>query len=140
VEHEATDGLKAHPEGLLHGVILRVPVSVMEKAGVYRFVLHFYDDYADSYKNHQVKAALEVNILIQQRYGLVILIDDSTPTGTGGGEISTSDLRQVLTIVFEIFNNRLGIPTLVGIEDLIEPTESLGAHQLKPSQKRYVQD
>ncbi|MFA0753672.1 MAG: hypothetical protein IMHGJWDQ_001451, partial [Candidatus Fervidibacter sp.] len=61
VEHEATDGLKAHPEGLLHGVILRVPVSVMEKAGVYRFVLHFYDDYADSYKNHQVKAALDRN-------------------------------------------------------------------------------
>jgi len=36
-------------------------VSVMEKAGTYRFVLHFYDDYADSYKSHQVKAALEVN-------------------------------------------------------------------------------
>ncbi|MCS7277972.1 MAG: hypothetical protein NZ531_03895 [Aquificaceae bacterium] len=34
---------------------------MMEKAGTYRFVLHFYDDYADSYKNHQVKAALEVN-------------------------------------------------------------------------------
>jgi len=26
-----------------------------------RFVLHFYDDHVDSYKNHQVKAALEVN-------------------------------------------------------------------------------
>jgi len=56
--------LKAHPEGLLHGVILRVPVSVMEKAGIYRFVLHFYDDYADSYKNHLVKAMLEKNILL----------------------------------------------------------------------------
>ncbi|MCS7193208.1 MAG: hypothetical protein NZ937_09550, partial [Armatimonadetes bacterium] len=36
-----------------------------EKAGTYRFVLHFYDDFADSYKNHQVKAALEVNAYVQ---------------------------------------------------------------------------
>jgi hypothetical protein len=33
----------------------------MEKAGAYRFVLHFYDDYGDSYKDHQVKPALERN-------------------------------------------------------------------------------
>ncbi|MEM2368146.1 MAG: phosphodiester glycosidase family protein [Candidatus Bathyarchaeia archaeon] len=54
--------IQSHFEG--HGVIIPVPVSVMDKVGTYRFVLHFYDDYADSYKNHQVKAALEVN----QRY------------------------------------------------------------------------
>ena len=35
----------------------------MDNAGTYRFVLHFYDDYADSYKNHKVKAALEVNAI-----------------------------------------------------------------------------
>lgn len=64
VEHGYADGLRATPEGLLHGVILRVPVSLMEKAGIYRFVLHFYDNYADSYKNHQVKAMLEVNALL----------------------------------------------------------------------------
>ena len=34
----------------------------MEKAGTYRFVLHFYVDYTDSYRNHQVKAALEVKV------------------------------------------------------------------------------
>jgi hypothetical protein len=33
----------------------------MDKAGTYRFVLHFYDDYADSYRNHQIKATLEAN-------------------------------------------------------------------------------
>jgi hypothetical protein len=33
----------------------------MEKAKPYRFVLHFYDDYADSYKDHKPKASLEVN-------------------------------------------------------------------------------
>jgi len=54
-------GLIASPNGEVHGVIIPVPVSLMEKAGTYRFVLHFYDDYADSYRNHQVKAALEVN-------------------------------------------------------------------------------
>ncbi|MDW8030094.1 MAG: hypothetical protein RMK94_17080, partial [Armatimonadota bacterium] len=59
--HGYNDGLEANPNGEVHGVIIPVPVSVMEKAGTYRFVLHFYDDYADSYKNHQVKAALETN-------------------------------------------------------------------------------
>ena len=38
----------------------------MDNAGTYRFVLHFYDDYADSYKNHKVKAALEVNAQIKR--------------------------------------------------------------------------
>jgi hypothetical protein len=47
--------------GERHGVIIPVPIKVMEKFGTYRFVLHFYDDYADTYRNHQVKAALEVN-------------------------------------------------------------------------------
>ncbi|MGQ9489102.1 MAG: hypothetical protein ACUVTY_15335 [Armatimonadota bacterium] len=61
IEPNASDGLRASPKGLVRGVVLRVPVSVMEKAGAHRFVLHFYDDYADSYKNHQVKAALEVS-------------------------------------------------------------------------------
>jgi hypothetical protein len=61
VVHGWNDGLGANPDGEVHGVIIPVPVSLMEKAGTYTFVLHFYDDYADTYKNHQVKAALEVN-------------------------------------------------------------------------------
>jgi hypothetical protein len=65
VVHENCDGLTANPNGETHGVIIPVPVSLMEKAGTYRFVLHFYDDYADTYKNHQVKAALEVNTLAE---------------------------------------------------------------------------
>ncbi len=61
VVHEECNGLKANPNGETHGVIIPVPVSVIEKGGTYRFILHFYDDYADTYKNHQVKVALEVN-------------------------------------------------------------------------------
>jgi hypothetical protein len=53
--------LTANPSGERHGVIIPVPIKVMEKAGTYRFVLHFYDDYGDSYKDHEVKPALEVN-------------------------------------------------------------------------------
>ncbi|MCS7277889.1 MAG: hypothetical protein NZ531_03470 [Aquificaceae bacterium] len=49
-----------------------VLMSVMEKAGTYRFVLHFYDDFADSYKNHQVKVALEVN---QKTRQIIVCID-----------------------------------------------------------------
>ena len=63
VVHEGCDGLTANPNGETHGVIIPVPVSLMEEAGTYRFVLHFYDDYADTYKNHQVKATLEVNAI-----------------------------------------------------------------------------
>jgi len=65
VVHGWNDGLGANPNGEVHGVIISVPVSLMEKAGTYRFVLHFYDDYADSYRNHQVKAASEVNALAE---------------------------------------------------------------------------
>ncbi|MFA0743060.1 MAG: hypothetical protein DFNUSKGM_003193 [Candidatus Fervidibacter sacchari] len=64
VVHEDCDGLTANPNGEIHGVIIPVPVRVMEKPGTYRFVLHFYDNYADSYKNHQVKPALEVNQMV----------------------------------------------------------------------------
>ena len=42
VVHEGCDGLTANPNGEIHGVIIPVPVSLMEKAGTYRFVLHFY--------------------------------------------------------------------------------------------------
>jgi hypothetical protein len=58
VVHGWNDGLGANPDGEVHGVIIPVPVSLMDKAGTYRFVLHFYDDYADTYKNHQVKAGV----------------------------------------------------------------------------------
>jgi hypothetical protein len=64
VVHENCDGLTANPNGEIHGIIISVPVSSMEKAGTYLFVLHFYDDYADSYRNHQVKVTLEVNAII----------------------------------------------------------------------------
>ncbi|MCS7278373.1 MAG: phosphodiester glycosidase family protein [Aquificaceae bacterium] len=40
-----------------------MPVGAFRKVGVYRFVLHFYDDYADGYKNHCFKPALEVNAI-----------------------------------------------------------------------------
>ena len=136
VVHENCDGLTANPNGETHGVIIPVPVSLMEKAGTYRFVLHFYDDYADSYRNHQVKVALEVNVQRQQRRGLVIIIDETVATG----EITKQDLQQVLVIVYDIFNNNLGIPTVWAIWDLTEPEAPLGAHQLKPDQKKIVRD
>ncbi|MCS7192118.1 MAG: hypothetical protein NZ937_03935 [Armatimonadetes bacterium] len=140
VVHEWNDGLIANPNGEVHGVIIPVPVSVMEKAGTYRFVLHFYDDYADSYKNHQVKAALEVNAPRQQRRGLVLLIDTAVPTGTGEDEISEADLRQVLAIVENVFDFRLGIPTAWGIWDLIDPLVAIDAYQLTPQQKAWMRD
>ena len=136
VVHGWNDGLGASPNGEVHGVIISVPVSLMEKAGTYRFVLHFYDDYADSYRNHQVKVALEVNVQRQQRRGLVIIIDETVATS----DITKQDSQQVLATVYDIFNNNLGIPTGWAIWDLTEPEAPLGAHQLKPDQKKKVRD
>jgi hypothetical protein len=80
VVHENCDGLTANPNGEIHGVIIPVPVSLItSKAVIYRFVLHFYDDYADSYKNHQIKSTLEVN---QFAYFLPILYIEGVYQGT----------------------------------------------------------
>jgi len=46
--------------------LLPIPVSLMQKAGTYYFVLHFKDSHADKYKDHQVKPALEMNQTAQQ--------------------------------------------------------------------------
>ena len=62
----------ASQSGERHGVIVPVPIKVMEKAGTYRFVLHFYDDYGDSYKDHEPKPALEVNATIKP---IIVCID-----------------------------------------------------------------
>ena len=62
--------MTASPSGERHGVI--IPVKVMEKVGTYRFVLHFYDDYGDSYKDHEPKPALEVNATIKP---IIVCID-----------------------------------------------------------------
>lgn len=42
-------------------VLVRVPVSFMQKAGTYRFVLRVWDNHAHLHKDHQVKPALEMN-------------------------------------------------------------------------------
>ncbi|MDW8027264.1 MAG: hypothetical protein RMK94_02600 [Armatimonadota bacterium] len=61
LEHESKDGLVASVNGVRHGILVPVPVNLMEKAGTYRFVLHFKDNHAHLHKDHQVKPALEMN-------------------------------------------------------------------------------
>jgi hypothetical protein len=61
LEHNANDGLVASLEGVRHGVLVRVPVSLMQKAGTYRFVLRVWDNHAHLHKDHQVKPTLEIN-------------------------------------------------------------------------------
>ena len=63
LEHNKNDGLIAGLEGVRHEVLVPVPVSLMQKAGTYYFVLHFEDNHADKYKDHQVKPALDGNAL-----------------------------------------------------------------------------
>lgn len=57
----AMDCLVARDGGIMHAVKIPVPVKAMRKAGTYRFVLHFKDSYADRYKDHEARPALEVN-------------------------------------------------------------------------------
>jgi hypothetical protein len=61
VEHNRADGLRASLEGLYHGVIVRVPVSFVQKSGSYHFVIRAWDNHAHLHKDHKVKPALEVN-------------------------------------------------------------------------------
>jgi len=61
LEHNENDGLVASLEGVRHGVLVPVPVSLMEKAGTYYFVLRVWDNHAHLHKDHQVKPALEMN-------------------------------------------------------------------------------
>ena len=62
VEHnEATDGLRASAGGIKHGVIVPVPVSVMQAGGKYRFLSQVKDDHVAYEKAHRLKPALELN-------------------------------------------------------------------------------
>jgi hypothetical protein len=61
VDHNRADGLRASLEGLYHGVIVRVPVSFVQKSGSYHFVIRAWDNHAHLHKDHQVKPALGMN-------------------------------------------------------------------------------
>ncbi|MCS6861783.1 MAG: hypothetical protein NZT92_15875 [Abditibacteriales bacterium] len=61
IEHNANDGLTTSTEGKQHAVLVRVPVSLMDKAGEYRFVISARDSHADREKGHRQKWALERN-------------------------------------------------------------------------------
>ena len=51
----------ANLDGVRHGVLVLVPVSLMQKTGTYYFVLRVWDNHANLHKDHQVKPALEMN-------------------------------------------------------------------------------
>jgi hypothetical protein len=141
VEHEGCKGLTANPSGERHGVIIPVPVKVMEKVGTYRFVLHFYDDYGDSYKDHQVKPALEVNAEVKRGKVLVVIIDSgcATTVEVAENEITQDDLKKALEIVKEIFGN-LKITTYVDVLPLIASQTALGGWELTSKQKNYIKE
>jgi hypothetical protein len=48
IEHNANDGLRTSVEGLQHSVLVKVPVALMDKAGEYRFVLEFRQNWGRS--------------------------------------------------------------------------------------------
>ena len=108
----------ANPNGEMHGVIIPVPVSVMGKAGTYRFVLHFYDDYADTYKNHQVKAALEVNQRVAKQR-LDVWVDTY-----GDPEFRSKIMWEWVSFAFG---------TVAGIPTIVHPDDTAG-----PVDKRYL--
>ncbi|MCS7192004.1 MAG: hypothetical protein NZ937_03350 [Armatimonadetes bacterium] len=61
MEHNKNDGLVASVVGVKHGILVPVPVNLMEKAGTYHFVLRVWNNHAHLHKDHQVKPALEMN-------------------------------------------------------------------------------
>ena len=61
LEHNENDDLVAGSDGVRYGVLVPVPVSLMQKAGTYYFVLRVWDNHVHLHEDHQVKPALEVN-------------------------------------------------------------------------------
>lgn len=61
VDHDAYDGLETDTSGLAHKLLIRVPVSLMQTDGDYRFVARVKDSHANDYKGHTNKWALELN-------------------------------------------------------------------------------
>jgi len=62
VEHNhQPDGLTASASGVRHGVLVRVPVSLMVTPGEYLFMVHAVDDHAAEEKHHRRKFALPLN-------------------------------------------------------------------------------
>ena len=61
ITHNACDGLHATADGLEHALRIRVPISEMEYAGTYRFVLHIKDDHSGLYRNGVDRWSLDLN-------------------------------------------------------------------------------
>ena len=78
VDHNRADGLRASLEGLYHGVIVRVPVSFVQKSGSYHFVIRAWDNHAHLHKDHQVKPALERSLKEPKNEVLSVLPENPT--------------------------------------------------------------
>ncbi|MDO8588927.1 MAG: hypothetical protein Q7T82_18020, partial [Armatimonadota bacterium] len=66
--HGWNDGLDATAQGLQHGLIVAVPISLLEASAeecpddpVFRWVLHVKDDHAGLYRDHRERWALNLN-------------------------------------------------------------------------------
>ncbi|MDW8026599.1 MAG: hypothetical protein RMK18_12160 [Armatimonadota bacterium] len=65
--HGSNDGLRAIEEGIEHGLVVKVPVSVMKNLGIYRFVVCLMDNHFDEYKGHEKKPVLELNANVEPK-------------------------------------------------------------------------
>jgi hypothetical protein len=140
LEHgEATDGLRADSTGIKHGVIVPVPVSVMQLGGEYRFLLQTKDEHLAFDKAHRHMRAIEINAQLRRK-ALILLLDADVPNDI----ITEQDFREILARVGHTFGRGyqfatgLGIRTIGAIWDLTDPESALGAHQLSDFQKREV--
>lgn len=59
VTHDAYDSTYTSPKGIVHNILIRVPVHAMEKAGTYYWTFPGYDDCAWRYKDHRPRLILE---------------------------------------------------------------------------------
>ncbi len=73
-----------------HGVLVPVPVSLMQKAGTYYFVLRVWDNHAHLHKDHQTKPALEMNI-VGGVLEVVLTFDDGPHTAPLGENKNTTE-------------------------------------------------
>jgi len=89
--HDHHDGLHANSTGIMHELLVPVPVSLMQYAGDYRFVLHIKDDHLDKYRDHRKRWARDLNAREAIFGYAIIYTDDSWRNLTGGDKQGASD-------------------------------------------------
>jgi hypothetical protein len=89
--HAECDGLHATSTGIMHELLVPVPLAEMQDGGTYRFVLSMKDDHLDKYRDHRKRWARDLNAVVDvyniEWIKITYANGTSYPNGFTGDEI-----------------------------------------------------